>query len=107
VKVRLSKAATEDVDDAWDYTAERWSIDQADSLLDRFEEKFRLLSRFPETGRAREGLAPGLRSLASSGFVILYQIHGGVLEIVRIVHGSRDLEGLLAEEGDDASGDTP
>jgi hypothetical protein len=39
--------------------------------------------------------------------VILYQIHGGVLEIVRIVHGSRDLEGLLAEEGDDASGDTP
>ena len=98
MRIRLSKAATQDVDEAWDYTASRWSPERADALLDTFEEKFRILVRYPNAGRQRDHLAPGLRSLAVAGFVVIYQIHDDVLEVVRLVHGSRDLEGLLSEE---------
>ena len=78
--------------------AERWSPEQADVLLDTFQDKFRLLARYPDAGRRRDELAPGVRSLGTSGFVILYRVHEEVLDVVRLVHGSRDLEGLLLKD---------
>ena len=98
MKLRLSKEAGWDLDDAWFYTAERWGPDRADALLDDIQDTFRLLVRFPEAGRGRDELSPGLRSLPVSGFVVLYQIFEGALEIVRVVLGSRDLGGLLSDE---------
>ena len=32
------------------------------------------------------------------GYVVLYQIFEGDLEIARVIHGSRDLGGLLSDE---------
>ena len=99
MKLRLSKEAGRDLDDAWGYSAEHWGPDRADALLDDIHDTFRLLVRFAEAGRHRDELSPGLRSLPVSGFVVLYQILEGNLEIVRVVHGSRDLGGLLSDEG--------
>ena len=96
MRLRLSREAARDIDEAWDYSAGRWSPDRADALLDRFHEAFSLLAEFPESGRRRDELSRGLRSLPASGFVILYQIFEGVLEIVRVVYGSRDLEELFS-----------
>lgn len=98
MRVRLSRAATRDIEDAWIYTAEHGSPDQAGALLDAFHDAFRLIERFPDSGRQRDELSPGLRSTATRGFVILYQVLGGVLEIVRVVHGARDLKGLTSDE---------
>ena len=104
MRFRLSKAATQDVEEAWLHTAWRWSPERADALLDTFEDKFRNLARYPNSGRRRDELAPGLRSLTVSGFVVIYRTHDETLEIVRVVHGTRDLHGLLArDEPPDAS----
>ena len=102
MSLRLSKEAGRDLDEAWDYTAERWSAERADALLDKFQEMFCLLAQFPESGRRRDELSSGLRSLPSLGFVILYRVFEGALEIVRVVHGSRDLEGLFLGSEEEA-----
>lgn len=103
MRLRLSKEAGRDIDAAWDYTAERWSAERADVLLDRFQERFCLLARFPESGRRRDEISSSLRSVPCSRFVILYQVFEDVLEIVRIVHGSRDIERLLLESEEESS----
>lgn len=57
------------------------------------------LRQFPEMGRARDDLRPGLRSLAVDRYVVIYRLPGDVVEIVAIVHGSRDVAALARDAG--------
>jgi plasmid stabilization system protein ParE len=46
-------------------------------------------------GRARDDLAPGLRSLAWRDYVILFRYVAGGVQVVRLLHGARDLPTLF------------
>lgn len=63
----------------------------ADALLDRFEAKIKLLETFPDIGISRDDLRSGLRMLVSDEYLILYRQLNKEIEIVRVVHGRRDL----------------
>ena len=52
----------------------------------------RLLS-YPEAGRARHELLANLRSLPVKRYVIFYQPTDDGVEIFRVLHGSRDVQG--------------
>ncbi len=65
---------------------------------------FEMLAKFPRAGRARSELAPRLRSFPIRGYVVLYRAAETGVTILRVVHGSRDLErigtDIAAESGD-------
>ena len=64
-------------------------------IADRINEKFELLSQFPHAGPARPELLPDLRSFPVGNYLILYRpIEDGV-EIMRVVHGARNLRRLF------------
>lgn len=67
------------------------------------EETFDLLARHPRIGSRRlDYIVGGLRAFpvrAFQSYVVLYCVSGGRVQIVRIVHGSRDLEALLKVPG--------
>ena len=67
----------------------------AEKLLRTFREKFNLLTAFPNMGKERNDLIIGLRVLPVGKYVILYQVHEDVLEIVRVRHGSTDIDTLF------------
>ena len=46
-------------------------------------------------GPARDDIRPGLRYLVSGSYLLLYRIVGDDIEVVRAVHGRRDLYGLI------------
>lgn len=46
-------------------------------------------------GRARDELAEGLRSFPTGQYIIFYQPVPGGIEIVRVLHGARDLDAIL------------
>jgi toxin ParE1/3/4 len=75
----------------------QFSANAANHLLDIFEEKFRLLTDFPEMGRSREELAPSLRSLPVDKYVIFYRIIENGIQIERVLSGYRDFEDVLLE----------
>ena len=54
-----------------------------------------LLGQYPEIGRERRDIAPGLRYLASGNYLILYRLAPTAVEIVRYVHGRRDLRAMV------------
>ena len=52
-------------------------------------------------GRARPEIAPDLRSTLVRPYVLFYQVAGDLVQIVRILHGNRDLKRIMQQEGED------
>ena len=79
------------------YLARQGSIETAERFIDAVHEQFRRLADHPGMGRAREELAPGLRSIPEGKYVIFYRaLQEGIL-IVRVLHGSRDARRIFKE----------
>lgn len=71
----------------------------ADRLSAEIDELCRLLSSQPKMGRIRDELSPGLRSMvADHRYVLFYRFDDESITVVRILHGSRDVDSLMAEE---------
>jgi toxin ParE1/3/4 len=97
-QLRLTEQAKQDLRDIWRGLAEFSGLQQADGRLQAIRQKFRLLIQFPNAGRSRDELLPGLRSLVAHEFVIFYRVATPWLEIVRVIHGRRDIDAIFQEE---------
>jgi len=89
--------ADSDLEDIWQFVAiTSGSFDIADRVIDSITDRFVLLTRHPYIGRARdEDLSPGLRSFPVGEYVIVYRVQDADAVILRVVHASRDIPGLL------------
>jgi toxin ParE1/3/4 len=93
--LQFSPQAALDLADIEAYHAQR-SPANAARIIDAIEQACNLLGRFPGLGRARDDLQPGLRSYPSGQYVIFFRVQpGGSVEIVRILHGSRDFPAIF------------
>ena len=68
---------------------------EAELLAVAVDKKCVALSRFPELGRARVDILPELRSTLVGKHVLFYRIRGEVVEVLRILHGRRDLRRIM------------
>jgi len=67
----------------------------ADRWLDAVDSRCKLLAQMPGLGRLRPDLAPELRSFVVGNHVIFYrETHDGI-EVIRVLHGARDLPSLF------------
>src|SRR6516165_7775081 len=86
--------AEEDLIDIW----LRIALDsppRADRFLDLLEEKMRLLAGAPRMARLYPELLEGLRGFPVGDYVIFYQEAAQGIEVVRVLHGARDIEALF------------
>jgi toxin ParE1/3/4 len=83
---------------AYAYLAER-SPKSADRLLDEVELVVQLLAAFPEVGRPRDELRPGIRSFRLRRFrhVLFYRFNHDRVVLLRLLHGARDIQSDLIE----------
>ncbi len=77
----------------------------ASRYADLFAEKAAMLSRFPEIGRPRPEVGPDVRSTLVKPYVLFHRYRDGSLQILRIVHGRRDLRRILEEDAEDEDSD--
>lgn len=94
MKITQTAQAQEDLIGIWAHVAAD-SLAAADRLLDEIGAKVKLLAAFPEMGVARDDLRAGMRVLVFNEYVVLYRLVRKSVEIVRVVHGRRDLRGLF------------
>ncbi|HEU0066877.1 MAG TPA: type II toxin-antitoxin system RelE/ParE family toxin [Sphingomonas sp.] len=80
----------------WRYVASDDEL-SADALIDRIDAKLRLLADNPPLGRSRPELATGLRSFTVGNYVIYYQPTAQGIDVARILHGARDVNGHRTE----------
>jgi toxin ParE1/3/4 len=93
-QVIRSELARRDALEIWVNVAEG-NFDAADRLMDRFEEVLNDLAETPGMGRSRDEYGQGLRSFPVGDYLLFYHAVPGGIEVVRIVHGARDLPGLF------------
>jgi len=87
---RISAQARFDLDEIWFYIAQD-NPDAADGFIQLFVSRFPKLAAFPQIGRQRSELADRLRSFPVGRYVIFYRPLENGIEIVRVLHGARDL----------------
>ena len=90
-RVTRRPQAEADVLEIWDYIAEDSVID-ADRWVDRLDEKLSLWATQPLMGRNRDELATGIRSLAFGRYVVFFEPLPNGIDVVRVLHGSRDID---------------
>nr|WP_298522300.1 type II toxin-antitoxin system RelE/ParE family toxin [uncultured Halomonas sp.] len=86
----ISPEAEQDLLDIWLYIAEDSPVN-ADRFLDRLEGKALKLAEFTEIGIDRPELAPDLKNFPVDRYVLYYRATPGGIELVRVLHGSRDI----------------
>ncbi|PSB11578.1 type II toxin-antitoxin system RelE/ParE family toxin [filamentous cyanobacterium Phorm 46] len=91
-RYRLSQQAEKDLEDIWIYLGQQDEIG-ADRQVARLLDCFPMLAQFPNMGRQRNELLTGLRSFPVKPYIIFYIILLERVEIVRVLHQSRDIEG--------------
>lgn len=94
---RLAALARADLRESLRYVAEHSGAENARRLRRQIRGRFPLLAEQPFMGRARPEFGRDLRSFPVEGFVIIYRPTGYGVEIVRVVHGSRDIEALFEQ----------
>ena len=72
----------------------------AERYATAFYEKGAGARTVPEMGRLRPEIAPNLRSTLVHPYVLFYRVEGETVQIVRILHGKRDLRRIFQEESD-------
>lgn len=92
--VLRTRRARRDLIDIWRHIG-RDDPAAADRLLDRIDARCALLAEHPQLGPERADIRPGLRYVVIERYVILYRSVEGGVEIVRVVHGARDLPNLF------------
>ncbi|MBV8821820.1 MAG: type II toxin-antitoxin system RelE/ParE family toxin [Ktedonobacteraceae bacterium] len=95
---RLNSKAEEDLLELWRYRAEN-SPTSATKFIRTLHQHFLLLAENAQLGQARPDIAPELRYFPVKRYLILYRQIPDDVEIMRVIHGSRDL-GTLFDTGD-------
>lgn len=100
----IAPAACIDLDEIWDYYAlELQNPDAADRIRDEIFDAFRKLAKTPGMGHSRRDLATErLRFWPVRKYLIIYRGVKQPLEVVRVIHGARDVEAILGVAGKDA-----
>jgi len=86
-----------DLAEIWAFIAQD-SPKHADVLATRVDRLFRTLAKQPLMGRAWPELLPNLRSIPIGNYVIFYIPRDRGIDVIRVLHGSRDLDSMFDSE---------
>ena len=94
MRIRRLPRAIRDVDDIWLHIAADDPA-AATRMVERLATAVARLADFPESGRARPEIGAGARSVVVGRYLVLYRINGEFVDIVRVIHGAREITRLL------------
>jgi toxin ParE1/3/4 len=93
-RLKFTPLARQDLQDIGDYIA-RDNLSAALTFVHRLEERCLSLSQNPRIGRNCGDISPNLRSATEGDYLIFYRLQPNSIEVVRVVHGSRDINRLI------------
>lgn len=94
VRIVQSPVAEDDLIEIWCLIAADNSV-AADRFLDMIGERIWQIALFPDSGAPRPDIARDARALTVGSYLVLYGHRDGDVEIVRVVHGARDVTALF------------
>lgn len=100
--LQISATAAEDLKDIWEYVSQH-NENAAHKLLKEIKNKFILLRDNPLIGREQNEFLVGLRSFVVKNYFIFYLPFNNGVDVLRVLHRSRDIEKLFEDFFDSLS----
>jgi toxin ParE1/3/4 len=99
MRYKISKKALEDVETIWLYTAETWSMEQADRYYNAIFDEIEYLAENPTSGKDCSHIRKKYRSSKVKAHLIFYRPTNKKdrIEIIRVLHEQMDIENRLNE----------
>lgn len=94
-RYRLAPRALADLDDIWRFSAETWSIEQADRYIDDLVRVFEMIAAMPTLARERAELTPPVRIQVHENHLIVYTTAEDHVAILRLLGGRQDWISIL------------
>jgi toxin ParE1/3/4 len=94
--VGWSPEAEQDILAIWIHVAREASPDVAEEQLRSVDRACEALAEWPHSGRARDELFRGVRSIVVDPYVVFYRVGNSAIEIIRVLHGRRDVDAIFS-----------
>lgn len=91
----LAPRASSDLEEIWLYTAETWSLEQADAYVDDLFRVFDLLVSMPGIGKERDEFEPSVRLYIHRGHLVIYVLREDRVVILRVLGGNQDWQSIV------------
>ncbi len=100
-RLRFTSNARNDLTEIAEFIETEGGRSSAGRVVASIRRTCRHLTEMPTSGRLRPELAANLRSFVSAeyGYVVLYRLRPGIVEVVAIVHGARDIDAAMEQRG--------
>lgn len=93
MRLRVARAASDDLEGIWLYTAEHWSLEQADRYVNLILDGFEQIKNDPTVGRDFSQVRKGYHGTTVGAHLIFYRWKTGdqEVEIIRVLHRRMNL----------------
>ena len=92
----ITALASQDLEEISDYFLEK-SVEAGDRFVEAFGQRCQHIARFPFIGKSYDRIRLGLRGVLLMDYIIFYHISDDAIEILRVVSGYRNLQGVFAK----------
>ena len=86
----LSPRAQADIDEIWEYSADRWDIDQANRYISEIRRAIEVVASDPRRGRPCDEIRRGYRRFSAGSHVLFFRIVADQIDVARVLHQSMD-----------------
>ena len=90
MNLEFTPAALADLRGIRTYTLDNWGAEQEQKYLDAIWARFEEIAKDPGRWRRRDDLFPGCQLAPQEKHVILFRMHAGTLQVVRVLHTAMD-----------------
>jgi toxin ParE1/3/4 len=88
----LSPRARADLDEIWDYTTDRWGLDQAETYIRALWQRIEAVAANPAMGQDCSEIRAGYSKIACGSHVLFYRVVAGGIDVVRVLHERMDFD---------------
>jgi toxin ParE1/3/4 len=90
-EVVFSPRAQADLDEIWEYTADRWDIQQADTYLRDLVLACSAVASGARKGRDAGDIRAGYFKITVVSHVVFYKERDGIMDVIRVLHQQMDM----------------
>jgi toxin ParE1/3/4 len=88
----LTPRAQADLDEIWDYTADRWGLKRAEAYIRQLWSDIAAVADRPSPGRECPQVRRGYHKYPSGSHLLFYRLTVDGIDVVRILHERMDYE---------------
>ena len=96
-KYGLFAEAERDLESIWQYTLQKWGVEQAMQYIDELAACFQNLVEYSATLRLRTEFSPPVYIYKCNHHLIVYLCNGEYASVVRVLHEKMDIDNQLQQ----------